>query len=393
MHVLVAERNTGNFTYDGIELGGERLAREIEDKLEQLTDGGEDGPGAAGGGGGKIRKLSVVGYSLGGLIARYALGLLYMRGWLDKLQPVSFTTFATPHVGVRSPLKGFSNQVWNVLGARTVSVSGRQLFMIDSFRDTGKPLLSVLADRESIFVKALERFQDRVAYANVVNDRSAVFYTTAILKNNPFVDVESMPINYVKGYESVIVNPDQFFLPESESEESSLHAQQTGLRSVLSKLPLWIFLAVFIPIGVCVFLPYSAVQTIRSRKRIRLHEQGESGILPGNYRSFPLVVQSAVEDVFENVNARQEEYLSPDDPKPDTDPAVATASEKEELLALTPEQFAIIDSLDAVGFRRFPVYIHNHHHSHAAIIVRMPKKGFEEGEVVIKHWLDAVFQA
>lgn len=382
VHVLIAERNTGNFTYDGIELGGERLAQEIEDKLDDLTGG--DGGEAH-----KIRKLSVVGYSLGGLIARYALGLLYMRGWLDKLEPVSFTTFATPHVGVRSPLKGLHYRLWNLLGARTVSASGKQLFMIDSFRDTGKPLLSVLADPESIFVKALERFQDRVAYANVVNDRSAVFYTTAILKAMPFVDVESTPFNYVKGYEPVIIDSDQFVLPESESSMPP-PVRQTGLRSVLSKLPMWIFLAIIVPIGVGIFLPYSVVQTIRSQKRIRLHEEGKGGILLGSYRSFPLLVQNAVEDVLENVNASQDpKFLSPADPKPD---ATATKDEKG-LLALTPEQFAIIDSLDAVGFRRFPVYIHNHQHSHAAIIVRMPKKGFEEGEVVVKHWLDTVFQA
>jgi hypothetical protein len=61
-------------------------------------------------------------------------------------------------------------------------------------------------------------------------------------------------------------------------------------------------------------------------------------------------------------------------------------------LALTPSQFAIIDSLNSLGFRKYPVYIHNHRHSHAAIIVRMPKKGFEEGRIVVKHWLDAEFK-
>lgn len=35
-----------------------------------------------------IKKLSIVGYSLGGLIARYAIGLLYSKGWFDKLEPV-----------------------------------------------------------------------------------------------------------------------------------------------------------------------------------------------------------------------------------------------------------------------------------------------------------------
>ena len=36
IHILCAKENSGNFTYDGIELGGERLAHEIEDTLDTL---------------------------------------------------------------------------------------------------------------------------------------------------------------------------------------------------------------------------------------------------------------------------------------------------------------------------------------------------------------------
>jgi len=61
-------------------------------------------------------------------------------------------------------------------------------------------------------------------------------------------------------------------------------------------------------------------------------------------------------------------------------------------LALAPAQFEIIDGLNAVGFRKYPVYIHKARHSHAAIIVRMPKKGFEEGKIVVKHWLEEEFR-
>lgn len=53
---------------------------------------------------------------------------------------------------------------WNVLGARTLSASGRQLFTIDKFRDTERPLLEVLADPESIFIKGLAKFERRTLY-------------------------------------------------------------------------------------------------------------------------------------------------------------------------------------------------------------------------------------
>ena len=402
LHILVAERNSGNFTYDGIELGGERVAHEVEETLEALIANGHT-----------IRKLSVVGYSLGGLVARYALGLLYARGWMDKLEPVNFTTFVSPHVGVRTPLKGIRNHLWNVLGARTVSMSGRQLFMIDSFRGTGKPLLSVLADPESIFIKALVRFKNRCLYANIVNDRSAVFYTTGISKFDPFPDVEKTNFNYVRGYEPVVIDSNAYTLPSEGKEPTPLESHAGGkVMKAITNLPFLVFLILFTPVGSLAFLLNAFVQTLRSRQRIRLYEQGQTGVFFESYRVPLLVqdVQNAAEDVFENVNSSQyPDHLSPTDepdssfeiiksPKEEAVPSPTSLSDGTQVeqnhftLALTPAQFAIIDSLNAVGFRRHPVYIHNHRHSHAAIIVRTPKKGFEEGKIVIKHWLDNEFE-
>lgn len=77
LHILVAKRNSGNFTYDGIELGGERVCQEIEEEIEKLAKAGQE-----------IKRLSMVGYSLGGLVARYAIGLLHSKGFFDKITPV-----------------------------------------------------------------------------------------------------------------------------------------------------------------------------------------------------------------------------------------------------------------------------------------------------------------
>ena len=77
LQILVTKRNIGYSTYDGIELGGERVTQEIEEELERLECNGHS-----------IKKLSFVGYSLGGLVSRYAVGLLYAKGWFDKLEPV-----------------------------------------------------------------------------------------------------------------------------------------------------------------------------------------------------------------------------------------------------------------------------------------------------------------
>lgn len=77
LHILVAKRNSGNFTYDGIDRGGERVCQEIEEELEKLAKAGQE-----------IKRISLVGYSLGGLVARYAIGLLYSKGYFDKIVPV-----------------------------------------------------------------------------------------------------------------------------------------------------------------------------------------------------------------------------------------------------------------------------------------------------------------
>ncbi|RAL15332.1 lipase ROG1 family protein [Aspergillus homomorphus CBS 101889] len=423
LHILAAKRNSGNYTYDGIELGGERLAHEVEETLEKLAKEGHN-----------IRKISFVGYSLGGLVARYALGLLYARGWLDKLEPVNFTTFVSPHVGVRLPLKGTWGFLWNNVGPLTISMSGKQLFMIDTFRDSGRPLLSVLADPDSIFIKALKTFKHRCIYANIVNDRSTIFYTTAISSTNPFQDLENVQFDYVKGYEPVIIDATKPVSIVKPERPSFLEQLQRQITSFFTNLPFQTFFTAFVIIGVPLFLLNAVVQNFRSQRRIRRHEAAHSRQIFDRYRVPVIVneVQHVVEEVFESAGARQQpDYLSSSSTTTTTTPAsdatkkhrvtISSSSatdlesklEEDDIepllrrssttdsfesaarfptLALTAAQFSIIDSLNAVGFRKFPVWIHNHRHSHAAIIIRVQKRGFDEGKVVVKHWLDQEFE-
>ncbi|QDS75914.1 hypothetical protein FKW77_002771 [Venturia effusa] len=423
IHILAAKRNAGSFTYDGIELGGERVTQEIEDKLEELARNGTT-----------IKKLSVVGYSLGGLVARYAIGLLYHKGWFDKLEPVNFTTFASPHLGVRTPLLGLHNHIWNVVGARTLSTSGRQLFTIDRFRETGRPLLSVIADPDGIFIKALAKFRNRSLYANIINDRSTAYYTSGISRTDPFENLNKVKVNYLKGFEPVIIDPSNPVTHKDDQTLPAFHKRVAGgTVTVLSKVPSAFFFLVFIPIGTVVFLMNSVIQSIRSRQRIRLHQSGKAGIPIEEYR-IPLIsemvqdVRQTAEDIYGNVNQSQsqeylptgsEEMASPSNPtnkkhKPRTSdtsmgkekplisideeeveetdvddevPARKTDDQTFPTLALTPIQFAMIQALDDVGFKKYPVWIHNARHSHAAIIKRMNKKSFDEGRIVANHWL------
>lgn len=295
-------------------------------------------------------------------------------------------------------------------------MSGRQLFGIDKFRDTGRSLLSVLADPESIFIQGLAQFQHRSLYANVVNDRTVTYYTAAISQTDPFVKVDDLQVNYVPGYQEVILDRENPVSPKGPVEPQALAQRITsGTRMVLGRVAITAALAVFLPIGITGFLLNSVVQTVRSGQRIQLHTQGRAGIDPARYR-IPLMINAVrqeAEQVFESTNnSQQQDYLSAgsEDMASTTQPtspgwslrrkslAKSDIDSIEEqktalpmefpTLALTQDQFKMIEALDNVGFKKYPVYIHNHRHSHAAIIVRMVKPSFDEGKLVIKHWLD-----
>ncbi|TQD74557.1 hypothetical protein C1H46_039894 [Malus baccata] len=189
-----SECNSSMLTFDGVDVMGERLAEEVISVIKRHPS---------------VRKISFVGHSLGGLIARYAIGRLYERnitGELSQengehrrdgvedpllkqkvqrkiagLEPMNFITSATPHLsswghnqvpvfcGVKPLEKVAARTSW-CLGR-----SGRHLFLTD--RNDGKPplLLQMVHDTEDLkFISALQSFKRRVAYANVRFDRKSL---------------------------------------------------------------------------------------------------------------------------------------------------------------------------------------------------------------------------
>jgi hypothetical protein len=131
-------------------------------------------------------------------------------------------------------------------------------------------------------------------------------------------------------------------------------------------------------------------------------------------------MREAVEDVYENLNSAQsndyllssaeeeeeaEEQAGPsppiiERPRSSRGRAKSLVEDPEKpnplqhgvpTLALAPYQFRMVQTLNNVGWRKYPVYIHKVRHSHAAIIVRIEKPSFNEGRVVLKHWLDEEF--
>lgn len=400
LYILVPNSNAEYLTYDGIELGAERITNEIEQKVEELEKQGA-----------KLSKISIVGYSLGGLIARYAIGLLYKNGLFDKLQPTNFTTFATPHLGVRSPTTGYGGQVWNTLGAKTLSTSGAQMFLADNFRDTGKPLLSVLAESNSIFINGLRQFKNKSIYANTTNDRSVPYFTSGISRVDQFVDLDAIDVNYLPGQDAekqVILDPSNpVSLRQSPEATRSLIERYTYLNQrTINNIPFYAALTVLLPIGATFFLVNSGIQTYRSAQRVRMHEEGNSGFSVERYRMPLLESAQAMQDRITKTLSNQgdQQYLptpppEPSEPASSASSATALTEEKQlareetakesssfPILALTPEQFTMIDNLNDVGLTKYPVHIQNVRHTHAAIVVRSNRNSFWEGRVVVSHW-------
>ncbi|KAI9800178.1 MAG: hypothetical protein M1833_003505 [Piccolia ochrophora] len=411
LQVFVPKTNAGTHTYDGIDFGAERVTHEVEHKLRELQRDGVH-----------IKKLSVVGYSLGGLVARYVVGLLDSRGWFENIDPINFTTFATPHLGVRTPRRGIYDSLFNAIGPRTLSRTGSQLFAMDDFQESGRPILALLADPESIFIRALARFKNRTLYANIVNDRTAIYYTTSISPIDPFADMNAVQPNYVKGYEPNIVDA-QNPVTSVQQDPVALTIREVGTNiwSGVRGIPLVFFFVVIFPFGLAFFFAQAGIQYFRSRRRIRLHNEGHTGIGVGTYR-IPLTVQGAVEGLFRNLEQTESQGylpLSPTDsqnpqagkrtdsstpdgsststrlassPSRSPNPYSAPSSSPEfPTLALLPSQFDMIRNLNAVGFTKYPVHIHKVRHSHAAIIVRTTRFTFDEGKIVVRHWLENSF--
>ncbi|XP_065871825.1 lipid droplet phospholipase 1 [Euphorbia lathyris] len=194
--VHCSERNGFKLTLDGVDVMGERLAEEVLEVIQGKPN---------------LRKISFVAHSVGGLVARYAIGRLYrapqkenvldstantceedLRASIAGLEPVNFITVATPHLGSRG-----NKQVPFLFGLTAMEKAaalvihwifkrtGRHLFLTDD--DQGKPplLKRMIEDYgDCCFMSALRVFKRRVVYSNVGYDHIVGWRTSSIRRNN-----------------------------------------------------------------------------------------------------------------------------------------------------------------------------------------------------------------
>lgn len=193
VYVHCSERNGAKLTLDGVDVVGQRLAEEVLEVIKLKPE---------------LRKISFVAHSVGGLVARYTIGILYRppdgdrpmdsdsldnsaqensRATIAGLEAVNFVTVATPHLGSRGnkqvpfllgviPLEKVAGCVIHWIFGRT----GKHLFLTDD--DEGKPplLKRMVEDNEYPFISALRAFKRRVAYSNVAYDHIVGWRTSCI---------------------------------------------------------------------------------------------------------------------------------------------------------------------------------------------------------------------
>ncbi|XP_052887602.1 uncharacterized protein LOC108464816 isoform X5 [Gossypium arboreum] len=215
-----SECNYSKLTFDGVDMMGERLAQEVLDVVKRRPE---------------VRKISFVAHSLGGLVARYAIGRLYENSTklgqsgpfvstltgehtnssmqdlqqhsedrIAGLEPMNFITFATPHLGSRGhkqlPLLcglPFLEKRASQTAHFVVGRSGKHLFLTDN--DEGKPplLLRMVDDGDDLkFISALHAFKRRVAYANANYDHMVGWRTSSIRRQNELPKMRNIHMLY-----------------------------------------------------------------------------------------------------------------------------------------------------------------------------------------------------
>lgn len=261
-------------TFDGIEIIGYRTLIELCHFIKKFHEQNRDS---------KITKISVVGYSLGGLVARFVIGKCFTecKDIFKGMKPFIFMTVATPHLGIQFYDKSrfnswILNPIKKFLGSTFLGKSGRELFIIDS--GDKEPMLLRLCKNEYFY--ALSLFQHRVVVANVKNDRTVAFYTAFITDRDPFIE-SGNTLKYF--FENNIPIKDSYnatILPRIVDLDRLNFKDKAPIRDEQTSIKRWFLYRIVVPIVIIIFIPiaivfntcgslYSYIGTQQYRKMLR----------------------------------------------------------------------------------------------------------------------------
>jgi hypothetical protein len=196
---LNISKSEGTLTYDGIDVCGDRCLDAIlyfvlgdDANVEHLKENENELMA-------RLRekdydKISLIGYSLGGLILRFVIGKMYRLKVFQVLQPINYIAIAVPHLGARRPSQFYINRLLHGSMNFFLTRVGPQITVSDVFVDD-TPLLVVMADPAYDFYNGLAMFKRRSLFANVINDRSVRYTTSSISFRNPYTRNQAVVLN------------------------------------------------------------------------------------------------------------------------------------------------------------------------------------------------------
>ncbi|KAF9269058.1 DUF676-domain-containing protein [Marasmius fiardii PR-910] len=381
IHVLLPQTNAEDSTYDGIDWGGERVAQEILETVDKLAQEGKT-----------VTKFSITGYSLGGLVSRYVIGILHQKRFFDNVIPVNFNTIATPHLGLPK-YPNFLSYMGNVMGPRLLSRTGEQFYCVDKWSNTGRSLLEAMADPQKVFYQALSKFQEIRIFANAVYDRTVPYVTAAIEVDDPFIDytTNDVQITFHEDYPRVIKTYSKPSTPSSLKRKSK---DKSNDRKPPALLPFpWFRFPVNIAIYASLPLLLPTVATLvvvrfskaskRSKERIKLLEEGEESLAK---------VLAKMEKAAGELAGVEESGLpisikDVDSPSPTAAP-VATCKKAEGVLS--PLQRKMASQLNLLPIKKELAFLDEVYNSHGSIIMRdLERFEFQKcGEGLVRRWGD-----
>ncbi|KIM26150.1 hypothetical protein M408DRAFT_73104 [Serendipita vermifera MAFF 305830] len=418
LHVLVAETNALDSTYDGIDWGGERLADEVLKEINELEKDNIH----------KVTRFSAVGYSLGGLLVRYMIGVLNQRKFFDGIEPINFTTFASPNIGLVRTDSSISKIEFKIM-PKVMNRTGPQFYGLDSWSASGQPLVEVLADPKGIFYQGLAKFQRLSLYGSAYGDRTVPYSTALIEAKDPFYNhaKNGMTIAMDEKYTPIVVSydiPTGLPIPDPNARTTCRVARRPRSPKPETppilplKFPLNILfkalLPLLIPLGVTAAFVKLSLDSSKSRKRLKNLEQEETfqDRLANVLRRMDEETVNAITELLEEVTEREETeeeseenraqlYIqSATSSRTNIDartPARILGTDRSPVGAkahggplLSPLQVKIIGSLNELPFNKYAACFPGAFNSHSVIISRDLKQFpfHDQGRPVLQHWAD-----
>lgn len=413
----VTGSHAGFLTYDGIDVNGKRISDEIQAETMRLEQ--EKG---------NVTKFSMIGYSLGGLISRYAIGYLYSKGYFDSREPVNFTTFCTPHVGVMNPGTSWGTRIYNFIGSYYLAHSGAQMFLADGKKDR-LPLLVWMSDPRSTFIKALKSFKHLSLYANVINDKRTAWYTASISAIDPFKSMinesaSAYTLSFIDGYDPVVIDVDKPIQFKSDVNDNINKDKFTRGKNSARRKFKWVKVlltaVVMAPFWLIYLVGNSIYQRIGTYTRVAIFNRDSGPGLSHLHEAFAdhskndSLLHTIEHDISNTVSDQNEQFfesifsaMNSDSYKNyhNTTKAVTSEVESSETLdlvnlkgkahdfnlPLNKYHKTIIQNLNSLKWNKFPVLLRLTKQTHRAAIVRHDNPTFEEGKSVVGHFVNEVF--